>query len=314
MEIFSSIYNLTIWESLWFSFDKGAKLDQFVCYTAGWRYQGSAISVCGRANNANTFFQSPSRRLIVRWANPNQWRFLLNDLVGFLFSTGLHLMARGLPWLLLWTAVVDRQKQLLALLASYTSAFNHFHPCPQRGGKHQICMFSVNHRYVLEDIETISGLGWFLAWSIGLKLRKVSRKNAITLGNSWILQNSIWERKGKVFLIQIHDLSFRHFFTKRRDNFEFWMKLMDATFLAGHSVGIAWLANWQIDFEGCTEHWAGGGGGGGGWRGGDSIRDQQLLEARSHTQPATCQLAFNSDIKQDSIKEQNKITNKYKTN
>ena len=28
---------------------------------------------------------------------------------------------------------------------------------------------------------------------------------------------------------------------------------MDATFLAGHSVGIAWLANWQIDFEGCTE-------------------------------------------------------------
>ena len=75
----------------------------------------------------------------------------------------------------------------------------------------------VNHRYVLKDIETISGLGWFLAWSIGLKLRKVSRKNAITLGNSWILQNSIWERKGKVFLIQIHDLSFRHFFTKRRD-------------------------------------------------------------------------------------------------
>ena len=46
------------------------------------------------------------------------------------------------------------------------------------------------------------------------------------------------------------------------------------------------LANW---FWGV--HWQG-------WRGGDSIRDQQLLEAQNHhTHPTTCQLPFDSDIK-----------------
>ena len=39
----------------------------------------------------------------------------------------------------------------------------------------------------------------------------------ILLFYSWILQNLISEREGKVFLIQIHDLSFRHFFRNRRD-------------------------------------------------------------------------------------------------
>ena len=39
----------------------------------------------------------------------------------------------------------------------------------------------------------------------------------ILLFYSRILQNLISEREGKVFLIQIHDLSFRHFFRNRRD-------------------------------------------------------------------------------------------------
>ena len=99
-------------------------------------------------------------------------------------------------------------------------------------------------------------LRWFLAWSIGLKLRKVSPKNAITLGNSWILQNSIWERKGKVFLIQIHDLSFRHFFSKRRDkNALVWLlKVFDATkqclmdwfYEQGNPVNVSLLPSFRI--------------------------------------------------------------------
>ena len=99
-------------------------------------------------------------------------------------------------------------------------------------------------------------LRWFLAWSIGLKLRKVSQKNAITLGNSWILQNSIWERKGKVFLIQIHDLSFRHFFSKRRDkNALVWLlKVFDATkqclmdwfYEQGNPVNVSLLPSFRI--------------------------------------------------------------------
>ena len=84
----SSIYNLAIWERLWFSFDKGAKLDQFVCILAGWRYQGSAISVCGRAaptipsvhhhtNNARVFFQNPSFWLV----SPCLFRLLIGCLI-----------------------------------------------------------------------------------------------------------------------------------------------------------------------------------------------------------------------------------------
>ena len=61
------------------------------------------------------------------------------------------------------------------------------------------------------------GLGYF--W-LRVKLRKVSPKNAITVGNSWIPKNSISERKEKVFLIQIHDLSLGHFFNKKESNYK----------------------------------------------------------------------------------------------
>ena len=67
----------------------------------------------------------------------------------------------------------------------------------------------------------MSGLGYFwLRVLVGVKLRKVSPKNAITVGNSWIPKNSISERKEKVFLIQIHDLSLGHFFNKKEGNYK----------------------------------------------------------------------------------------------